>query len=107
MHQAILLDRSLRTLTSRSVSRSRDLRSLRWSALLSGHVRPRDQDSELQEPWLTKQQLADHLAVSDRWIEMQQHVGLPYLRMGGLNRYRASGVEAWLRGHYNASPESE
>jgi len=49
---------------------------------------------------------AEHLAVSDRWIEMQQHVGLPYLRMGGLNRYRASVVEAWLREHYDSSPES-
>jgi len=38
------------------------------------------------EPWLTKPQLAEHLAVSDRWIELQQRVGLPYLRMGGLNR---------------------
>jgi hypothetical protein len=37
---------------------------------------------------------------------MQQRVGLPYLRMGGLNRYRVSEVEAWLREHYNASPES-
>lgn len=59
------------------------------------------------EPWLTKHQLAaEHLAVSDRWIEMQQHVDLPYLRMGGLNRYRVSDVEAWLREHYNSSPES-
>jgi hypothetical protein len=59
------------------------------------------------EPWLTKPQLAEHLAVSDRWIELQQRVGLPYLRMGGLNRYRVSEVEAWLREHYNTSPESE
>jgi hypothetical protein len=61
----------------------------------------------LSAPWLTKPQLAEHLAVSDRWIELQQRVGLPYLRMGGLNRYRVSEVEAWLREHYNTSPESE
>jgi hypothetical protein len=67
---------------------------------------PDDPDNRLQEPWLTKPQLAEHLAVSDRWIELQQHVGLPYLRMGGLNRYHVSEVEAWLRQHYNASPES-
>src|ERR1700728_4059391 len=48
---------------------------------------PDDPENWLHEPWLTKPQLAEHLAVSDRWIEMQQHVGLPYLRMGGLNRY--------------------
>jgi hypothetical protein len=57
------------------------------------------------EPWLTKPQLAQHLAVSDCWIELQQHVGLPYLRMGDLNRYRVSEVEAWIREHYNSPPE--
>ncbi len=54
------------------------------------------------EPWVTKQQLADHLLVTRRWVELQQHAGLPYLRMGGLNRYRVSEVEAWLRDRYNA-----
>ncbi len=67
---------------------------------------PDDSDNQLHEPWLTKPQLAEHLVVSDRWIELQQHVGLPYLRMGGLNRYRISEVEAWIREHYNSSPES-
>jgi predicted DNA-binding transcriptional regulator AlpA len=67
---------------------------------------PDDPENWLHEPWLTKPQLAEHLAVSDRWIEMQQHVGLPYLRMGGLNRYLVSEVEAWIREHYNSSPES-
>lgn len=67
---------------------------------------PDDTENGLREPWLTKQQLAEHLAVSDRWIEMQQHVGLPYLRMGGLNRYRVSEVEAWIREHYNSSTKS-
>jgi hypothetical protein len=57
------------------------------------------------EPWLTKQQLADHLLVTRRWIELQQHAGLPYLRMGGLNRYRVSEVETWIRERYNP-PES-
>jgi hypothetical protein len=66
---------------------------------------PDDPENWLPEPWLTKPQLAEHLAVSDRWIELQQHVGLPYLRMGGLNRYRVSEVEAWIREHYNSSPE--
>jgi hypothetical protein len=52
------------------------------------------------ERWITKQQLADHLLVTPRWIELQQHVGLPYLRMGGLVRYRISEVEAWFRKRY-------
>jgi hypothetical protein len=55
------------------------------------------------EPWVTKQQLAGHLLVTPRWIELQQHEGLPYLRMCGLNRYRVSEIEAWLRERYNAS----
>ena len=67
---------------------------------------PDNPENWLAEPWLTKPQLAEHLAVSDRWIELQQHVGLPYLRMGGLNRYRVSEVEASIRKHYNSSPES-
>lgn len=54
------------------------------------------------ERWIPKQQLADHLAVSGRWIELQQRRGLPYLRMGGINRYRISEVEAWLREHYGS-----
>ncbi|MHB8243267.1 MAG: hypothetical protein ACYDHN_14915 [Solirubrobacteraceae bacterium] len=58
------------------------------------------------EPWVTKQQLADHLLVTRRWVELQQHAGLPYLRMCGLNRYRLSEVEAWLRERYN-EPESD
>jgi phage terminase Nu1 subunit (DNA packaging protein) len=61
---------------------------------------------EQPEPWITKQQLADHLSVTRRWIEMQQQVGLPYLHMGGLNRYRVSEVETWIREHYNSSPKS-
>lgn len=58
------------------------------------------------EPWVTKQQLADHLLVTRRWVELQQHAGLPYLRMGGLNRYRISEVESWLRERYN-DPERD
>jgi hypothetical protein len=52
------------------------------------------------EPWIIKQQLADHLLVTRRWIEFQQHFGLPYLRMGCMNRYRVSEVEDWLRERY-------
>jgi hypothetical protein len=52
---------------------------------------------EENERWITKQQLAEHLLVTPRWIELQQHVGLPHLRMGGLVRYHISEVEAWLR----------
>jgi hypothetical protein len=57
------------------------------------------------EPWVTKQQLADHLSVTRRWIELQQPLGLPHLRTGGLNRYRISDVEAWLRERYGSPTE--
>ncbi|HET9154264.1 MAG TPA: hypothetical protein VFN85_09140 [Solirubrobacterales bacterium] len=55
------------------------------------------------ERWITKQQLARHLGFTVRWIEYQQRLGLPYLRMGGMNRYRASEVEAWLRDRHAAA----
>jgi hypothetical protein len=49
-----------------------------------------------EEPWVTKRQLADHLQVTPRWIELQHPQGLPHLRRGGIVRYRISDVEAWL-----------
>jgi hypothetical protein len=52
--------------------------------------------ADTNERWVTKQQLADHLLVTPRWIELQQHVGLPRLRVAGIVRYRISEVEAWL-----------
>lgn len=59
------------------------------------------------ERWVTKQQLAEHLQVTRRWIEIQQHRGLPCIRMGGINRYIVSEVEAWLRERYaTTSPAS-
>jgi hypothetical protein len=55
---------------------------------------------------VTKQLLADHLVVvSTRWIELRQHRGLPYLRVDGINRYRISEVEAWLRQQHSASTD--
>jgi hypothetical protein len=49
-----------------------------------------------EKPWVTKRQLADHLQVTPRWIELQYSHGLPHLRRGGIVRYRISDVEAWL-----------
>jgi hypothetical protein len=57
-----------------------------------------------QEGWLTKQELAEYLRVTPRFIELQQHLGLPVLRMGAVNRYRVSEVEDWARRQYPASP---
>lgn len=47
------------------------------------------------EPWLSKRQIAAHLAVSVRTVE---RLRLPYQRVGGQNRYRVSEVEAFLTG---------
>ncbi len=34
-------------------------------------------EDRLPEPWVTKQQFADHLGVTRRWIETQQTLDLP------------------------------
>lgn len=49
------------------------------------------------EAWVTKRQLAAHLQVTPRWIEMQYPYGLPHLRRERIVRYRISEVERWLR----------
>ncbi len=64
-----------------------------------------DASPQTPEPWVTKQQLADHLSVTRRWIELQR--GLPFLRMGAMNRYRISEIEAWLRKHYGSPAYKE
>ena len=47
------------------------------------------------EPLLTKQQLARHVNVSTRKIEIDTKRGLPCIRIGARNRYRLSDVLAW------------
>lgn len=54
------------------------------------------------EPWVTKQQLADHLGVTRRWIESQLPIGLPHLHTGGMNRYRISKAGACLHERYGS-----
>jgi excisionase family DNA binding protein len=49
------------------------------------------------EPWITKQELAERLGMSQRWIEKQIHKGMPSQRLGNRPRFKASAVEAWLR----------
>lgn len=51
----------------------------------------------MPEPWLSKRELAAHLKVSPRTIERLKP---PYLRVGGMNRYKLSQVERYL----SASP---
>jgi hypothetical protein len=67
-------------------------------------------DSEYEhrppEPWVTKRQLANHLSVTPRLIEIQHPLGLPRLSTGGMSRYRISEVEAWLRERYGSPAET-
>lgn len=101
---------------ARPASAGRALRSAGESGLIEGsdgacHLDVPD-DVARPEPWgpqfwVTKRQLADRLQVSRRWIELQQRLGLPYLRMGGMNRYIVSEVEAWLREHYASTAPAE
>lgn len=48
------------------------------------------------EQWLSKQQIADHLGFSTRWVEKRVNDGMPHMRMGGRLRFQVSVVEAWL-----------
>jgi excisionase family DNA binding protein len=48
------------------------------------------------EPWLNKQQLADYLGFSTRWVELKVREGMPSHRWGNRLRFRVSEVEAWL-----------
>jgi hypothetical protein len=48
----------------------------------------------MNEPWLTKRELASQIKVSVRTIE---RLGLPAMRVGGQNRYMLSEVEDYLR----------
>jgi predicted DNA-binding transcriptional regulator AlpA len=63
-------------------------------------------DYRLSERWITKQELAEHLSVSRRWMELQQPLGLPHIRTTGMTRYRVSEVDAWLRKQYG-SPSAQ
>lgn len=49
----------------------------------------------MNEPWLTKRELATELRVSPRTIT---RLNPPHTRVGGQNRYRLSEVEAALHG---------
>jgi hypothetical protein len=48
------------------------------------------------EPWLAKAQLGQHLACSERWIEIKMAEGMPHAKIAGRIKFKASEVEAWL-----------
>ena len=48
------------------------------------------------EPWMTKQQLSNHLSMSVRWIEMCVRAGMPMMHFGNRARFKVSQVENWI-----------
>lgn len=52
----------------------------------------------LNEPWVTKLQLARHLQVSEKTVERWIADGMPCLRGKRLVRFQISRCEAWLDG---------
>jgi excisionase family DNA binding protein len=55
------------------------------------------------EPWLTKREVASYLRISTRTVERQD---LPFVRVGGQNRYRLSAVKAELEARGHSDSES-
>lgn len=62
-----------------------------------GDARRRRQAAGGVEPWMTKQQLAEHLQFSTRWIEQRVREGMPSEMWAGQRRFRATAAEDWLR----------
>ena len=54
------------------------------------------------EPWLTTAQLAQTLAMSERWIAYRTAEGMPSMLFGRSRRFRISEVEKWLRERQSA-----
>lgn len=52
------------------------------------------------ERLLTTVELADHLAMSPRWIRYRLEEGMPHKRYGRSLRFKASDVDAWLQARY-------
>ena len=48
------------------------------------------------EPFVTKQQLANHLGFSTAWLDRQVKEGLPAYRVGSRLRFQRSTAVRWL-----------
>lgn len=49
------------------------------------------------EAWLTKQEMAEYLGFSPRWVEMRVREGMPCERFGSRLRFQRTPVEKWLK----------
>jgi len=52
---------------------------------------------ELDEPLLTKEQVANKLQRTERFIDKKAELGLPYEQIDGARRFYFSRVMAWFR----------
>ena len=48
------------------------------------------------EPWLTKQEIAEHLRCSVRSINYSLNAGMPHAIIYGRAKFRVTEVEQWL-----------
>jgi hypothetical protein len=74
-------------------------RENREASVMGGWVVNLDEERMVRrgrEPWCTKQELADHLGFSVRWVELRVRDGMPARRMGRRLRFQVGAVEAWL-----------
>jgi excisionase family DNA binding protein len=48
------------------------------------------------EPWLDTRQIAEHLGMGVRWVQLRTAEGMPSQKFGRARRFRVSEVERWL-----------
>lgn len=70
---------------------------IQWSKPIVSNVRYLPNATERL---LTTVELADHLAMSERWIRYRLEEGMPHKRYGRSLRFKASDVDAWLQTRY-------
>jgi predicted DNA-binding transcriptional regulator AlpA len=58
-------------------------------------------------PWLTEQQLAEHLQISTRHLINLRKAGLPFIQLGSSVRYDLSEVEQFIRSKRRLSSHIE
>jgi hypothetical protein len=50
---------------------------------------------QVEEPWVSKQQIARHFAVTPTCIDNWCRAGMPFEYVGGRRRFKVSVCEAW------------
>ena len=66
---------------------------------MSGQVFPFPTSRIVNEPYLTKRQIADHYRMSTRWVELRVREGAPSELIGGRRRFKISAFDQWIQEH--------